>query len=312
MLSDISQQLKQKPKGGDPPDPPPTPPDEPLPPPYAPLGTDSDNLNPAKPPTDSPAPEADLGIGKSPSIKGVHNPSRLPKLSSKNGTNKSKATLGGETDQIKESLSIDPDDSGSDGSSSDDDAIQEIQATEKSNDLTGQKRKKGFKETVEPVSKRAKTGGTGCYIDLEGVTLKHGKNSDITFVMRVSRNRDGSGHTQSISDDESDMETTQPEVTSTPFISDDDPTSQEVKKKVATPPPKKPPAKAGKKTKIKEKEENKKGEEEEEPDDSDEEKDNPGDSQKESNPDLEVLDPNEEVTVGKGDDPNLIEAHLQM
>ena len=90
---------------------------------------------------------------------------------------------------------------------------------------------------------------------LEGVTLKHGPDTSVTFFCQVSANKDGSHRTQSLSDEEEEAsggEGDSPEkVTSTPFYSDEDPTSPEAKHKPNIQPLKPASKKRGQKSKKK-------------------------------------------------------------
>ena len=165
-------------------------------------------------------------------VTGVAKPSKLPNPASKNKVGQS--TPPESEDPMTNALAMEVDDSTDSGITIDANTSKEEAETNNS-----KTRKRKSTDSFQPGStlKKPKPGQF-----LEGVTLQHGPNASVTFVCKVSTNKDGSHRTQSLSDEEgeaSDGEGDSPEkVTSTPFHSDKDFTSPEAKRKPSIPPPK--------------------------------------------------------------------------
>ena len=228
-------------------------------------------------------------------VTGVAKPSKLPNPASKNKVGQS--TSQESEDPMTNALAMDVDDSGDSGITIDANTSKEEAET---NDSKTRKRKSTDSPQPGSTLKKPKPGQF-----LEGVTVKHGPNASVTFVCRVSTNKDGSHRTQSLSDEEgeaSGREGDLPEkVTSTPFHSDEDFTSPEAKRKPSIPPPKP----ASKKTEQKPR----KPEEEKDKEDGEEATDGSDDS--DSSSEMELPGKEEAMKIGPSDHPALVKARLQ-
>ena len=94
---------------------------------------------------------------------------------------------------------------------------------------TSCKQKNNSEDILEQVSKKQKESPF-----MEGVTVKHGKDSMVTFVCTITKNRDHFNHTQSFSEEESEPDSGDPEAQILPFQSTDEFSSPVAKKKDAT------------------------------------------------------------------------------
>ena len=260
---------------------------------------------PPTPPRDNtPPPEGQLPVAPPslhPLIKlrrtvtGVTKPSKLPNPASKNKVGES--TPPESEDPMTNALAMEVDDSTDSGITIDANTSKEEAGA---NDSKTRKRKST--DSLQPSStlKKPKPGQF-----LEGVTVKHGPNASVTFVCKVSANKDGSLRTQSLSDEEGEAsggEGDLPEkVTSTPFHSDEDFTSPEAKRRPSIPPPKPTPKKTEQKPR--------KPEEEKDKEDGEEATDGSDDS--DSGSEMELPGKEEAMKIGPSDHPALVKARLQ-
>ena len=263
---------------------PPTPPRDNIPPPESP-----ESQPPVKPPNLNPL------IKLRRTVTGVAKPNKLPNPTSKNKVGES--TPPESEDPMTNALAMEVDDSMDSGITVDANTSKE---EAEANDSKTRKWKSTDSFQPSSTLKRPKPGRF-----LEGVTLQHGPNASVTFVCKVSTNKDGSHRTQSLSDEEgeaSDGEGDSPEkVTSTPFHSDEDFTSPEAKPKSSIPPPKPASKRTGQKSKKSEEVMDKK--------DGEEVTDGSDDS--DSGLEMELPGKEEVVKVGPSDHPALVKAHLQ-
>ena len=228
-------------------------------------------------------------------MTGVAKPSKLPNPTSKNKVGQS--TPPESEDPMTNALAMEVDDSTDSGITIDANTSKEEAETKDS-----KTRKRKSTDSFQPGSTLKKPKPERF---LEGVTLQHGPNASVTFVCKVSTNKDGSHRTQSLLDEEgeaSDGEGSSPEkVTSTPFHSDEDFTSPEAKCKPSIPPPRP----VSKRTEQKPK----KSEGEKDKEDGEEATDGSDDS--DSGSEMELPGKEEAVKIGPSDHPALVKAHLQ-
>ena len=229
-------------------------------------------------------------------VTGVAKPSRLPNPASKNKVEQ--PTSPESEDPMTNALSMEVDDSVDSGIAAD------VNSSKEGAEANGSKTQKWKSmDSSQPGStpKKLKPGRF-----LEGVTVKHRPNASVTFVCKVSANKDGSCRTQSLSDKEGEAsggegEGDSPEkVTSAPFHSDEDPTSPEAKRKPNTQSPKPTSKKTAQKSKKEPEEVTNEEDGEEVTDDSDD-----------SDSEMELPGKEEVVKVGPSDHPALVKAHLQ-
>ena len=217
VLTQLCEELRKEAEKGKPIETPPTPPGDNTPP--LPPNSLPEDQPPVKPPNLDPV--VKLKRTKLGTVKGVNKPSSLPDPASKNKVQQSTHPESEDSPNFLHSP-MEVDNSVDSGIVADADSSKE--GVEVKDSMT-QKRKNTDEPQQGPTPKKQKPGRF-----LEGVTIKHGADASVTFVCKVSTNKDGSCRTQSLSDEEEEAsggEGDSPKVTSTPFTSDDDPTSPE-------------------------------------------------------------------------------------
>ena len=231
--AEVYQQLKLGPKEGDPAGTPPTPPGDRSPP--LPANPFPENSDQARPPLTHNSPGTEPISIEQPDEPRPSNPGDLLNSTSKRSTSQPPTPLdrkpvGKGSRKVTNLMEVDS----QEDPRVDNDNSDSKGKTELINSMS-RKQKSDIVQNSGSTPKKQKPGPPF----VEGITLQHEPDTTLTFICKVTTNKDSSGQTQSLSEDEEGASGTEGDsqrVTATPFISDDDPTSPEAKRKAIVPP----------------------------------------------------------------------------